>query len=80
MDYQHYKDALETIQPDVREYIVKAVNRQNDSATTMVNRKYLDILERESATLESIDILDFLNIGDWKSIYKHMEENYNERI
>ena len=71
MNYQDYLDGLETLPADVKKYITKAVNRQNNSATVTLNRKYVDLIEKDSALLEAIFYLELLSPKEWIAVDKY---------
>ena len=75
MNYQDYLDGLVTLPVDVQEYIKKAVDRQNNSATVTVNRKWVALLEKDSGYVDAINYLDLLTDTQWAEVYAYYEED-----
>jgi len=79
MNYQDYLDVLDILPPDVKAYIIKAVESQNNIRTVTINSNYFNILEKNSALLDAILYLELVTDEGWTKVNKHYEseQNYN---
>ena len=74
MNNQDYLDALEALPLDVKDYIKRRVDACEDRRYQRVRIDYLEIIEKDSHILESIEYLEVLTDGQWDEVIKHYEE------
>jgi len=73
MNYRDLTEALNNTQPDVKEYLERALAYFHDQTTTSVKRLYLEVLEDHMGWVESIQYLKLLDDDDWQAVYEHAE-------
>ena len=74
MNNQDYLDALETLPLDVKDYIKRRVDAMEDRRYQRVRVDYLEIIEKDSHLLESIEYLELISDDEWDEVFKRYEE------
>jgi len=74
MNNQDYLDALETLPLDVKIYIKRRVDAMEDMRYQRVRVDYLEIIEKDSHLLESIEYLELISDDEWDEVFKRYEE------
>ena len=74
MNNQDYLDALETLPLDVKNYIKRRVDAMEDMRYQRVRVDYLEIIEKDSHVLESIEYLELISDDEWDEVFKRYEE------
>jgi|TARA_B110000977_G_scaffold177559_1_gene234223 hypothetical protein len=74
MNNQDYLDALETLPLDVKNYIKRRVDAMEDMRYQRVRVDYLEIIEKDSHLLESIEYLELISDDEWDEVFKRYEE------
>ncbi|MDA9550240.1 hypothetical protein N9Q02_01020 [bacterium] len=74
MNNQDYLDALETLPLDIKNYIKRRVDAMEDMRYQRVRVDYLEIIEKDSHLLESIEYLELISDDEWDEVFKRYEE------